>query len=145
MARILVVDDDASVRGVVETVLAVEGHDVEVAEDGEQAVARLSDRETGLPELVVLDVMMPGMSGFDVLAWVREHEWVFDLPVLLLTAKVQLDDQLTGWRTGCDGYVTKPFDPDDLIAQIDTLLDIGPELRAIRRQERLMSLLRQDH
>lgn len=144
MARILVVDDDAPIREVVETVLTVEGHDVELAEDGEQAVDRLRDRDAGMPELVVLDVMMPGRDGLDVLAWMRDDEYAYDVPVILLTAKVQLEDQLSGWRNGCDAYVTKPFDPDALVEQVDTLLDIGPELRSIRRQDRLDLLLSQD-
>ena len=144
MARILVVDDDASVREIVETILEVEGHEVELAVDGDAAVARLEDREAGLPEVVVLDVMMPGRSGLDVLAWMRHHEWVYEIPVVMLTAKVQLEDQLSGWREGCDAYVTKPFDPEHLIEQVDTLLDIGPELRAMRRQDRLDALLAGD-
>lgn len=144
MASILVVDDDPSVRGVVQTVLEVEGHDVEVAEDGELAVERLADDEAGVPDIVILDVMMPGMTGFDVLAWMRDHDWVYDVPVIMLTAKVQLEDQLSGWKNGCDGYVTKPFDPDDLTEQVDALLEIGPELRALRRKDRLDSLLAQD-
>ncbi len=141
MARLLVVDDDVAVRGMVVTILEVEGHDVEFVGDGESAIERLGDQEAGLPDLVVLDVMMPGMSGFDVLEWIRAHEWAYDVPVVMLTAKVRIEDQLSGWRTGCDGYVTKPFDPDDLVEQVDTLLDIAPELRGIRRKDRLDALL----
>lgn len=144
MARVLVVDDDPSVRDVVATVLEVDGYEVELVEDGELAVARLDDREAGMPDVVVLDVMMPGMSGFDVLEWMRSHEWAFDVPVIMLTAKVQLEDQLSGWRHGCDGYITKPFDPDDLVEQIEMLLDIGPELRSLRRKDRLEALLARD-
>lgn len=144
MALVLVVDDDPSVRDVVATVLEVDGYEVELVEDGEMAVERLDDREVGMPDVVVLDVMMPGMSGFDVLEWMRAHEWAFDVPVIMLTAKVQLEDQLSGWRHGCDGYITKPFDPDDLVEQIEMLLDIGPELRALRRKDRLAALLARD-
>jgi DNA-binding response OmpR family regulator len=144
MARVLVVDDDPSVRDVVATVLEVDGYEVELVEDGELAVARLDDREAGMPDVVVLDVMMPGMSGFDVLEWMRSHEWAFDVPVIMLTAKVQLEDQLSGWKHGCDGYITKPFDPDDLVEQIEMLLDIGPELRSLRRKDRLEALLARD-
>lgn len=144
MALVLVVDDDPSVRDVVATVLEVDGYEVELVEDGEMAVERLDDREAGMPDVVVLDVMMPGMSGFDVLEWMRAHEWAFDVPVIMLTAKVQLEDQLSGWRHGCDGYITKPFDPDDLVEQIEMLLDIGPELRALRRKDRLEALLARD-
>lgn len=142
MTRVLVVDDDDSVRAVVQTVLEVErGWDVDLAEDGVVAMEWLDSDDNPTPDVVVLDVMMPGASGFEVLDWLRDHDWYFDLPVIMLTAKVQVEDQLAGWRSGCDGYVTKPFDNQDLLDAIDLVLDAGSELRALRRRDRLAELL----
>lgn len=140
--RVLVVDDDASVRQLVSTVLEIErGWEVETAENGETAVARLDDPDQPSPDVIVLDVMMPGMDGFELLGWLREHEWLFDTPVVMLTARIQPEDQISGWRTGCDGYVTKPFENSVLVEAIDLVLAAGPELRSLRRQERLAWLL----
>ena len=141
-ARVLVVDDDASIRQLVSTVLDVErGWEVETAEDGESALARLDDADQPSPDVVVLDVMMPGMDGFEVLRWLRSHEWLYDTPVVMLTARFQPEDQVSGWRSGCDGYVTKPFENEQLVEAIDLVLQAGPELRSLRRRERLADLL----
>lgn len=140
--RVLVVDDDASIRQLVATILDVErGWEVETAEDGEAARARLDDADQPSPDVVVLDVMMPGMDGFDVLRWLRGHEWLYDTPVVMLTARFQPEDQVSGWRSGCDGYVTKPFENEQLVEAIDLVLQAGPELRTLRRRERLSDLL----
>lgn len=140
--RVLVVDDDASIRQLVATILDVErGWEVETAEDGEAALARLDDADQPSPDVVVLDVMMPGMDGFDVLQWLRSHEWLYDTPVVMLTARFQHEDQVSGWRSGCDGYVTKPFENEQLVEAIDLVLQAGPELRTLRRRERLSDLL----
>lgn len=141
-ARVLVVDDDASIRQLVATVLDVErGWEVETAEDGDAALARLDDPDQASPDVVVLDVMMPGMDGFEVLRWLRSHEWLYDTPVVMLTARFQPEDQVSGWRSGCDGYVTKPFENEQLVEAIDLVLQAGPELRTLRRRERLADLL----
>lgn len=141
-ARVLVVDDDASIRQLVSTVLEVErGWEVETAEDGESALERLDDPDRPSPDVVVLDVMMPGMDGFEVLRWLRSHEWLYDTPVVMLTARYQPEDQVSGWRSGCDGYVTKPFENERLVEAIDVVLRAGPELRSLRRRERLADLL----
>lgn len=142
MTRVLVVDDDPSVRDIVTTVLeVVGGWDTDAVADGEEAVAWLSDADRPAPDLVVLDVMMPGMDGFEVLSWIRDHEWLYDLPVVMLTAKSGVNDETDGWHRGCDAYVPKPFEPNELVAVVETTLDAGPELRIARRQQRLSALL----
>lgn len=143
MTRVLVVDDDPWIRQLVTIILGESGdRTVEVARDGEAAVARLSDPSLPAPDLVVLDVMMPGMGGFEVLAWIRDQEWLYDLPVVMLTARTGLDDELSGWHRGCDAYVRKPFEPDELERVVDEVTGISPELRIARRTRRLGELLR---
>lgn len=144
MARVLVVDDDPSIRDVVSMVLGAAGHDVGVASGGEEATRMLEssiDDDSGSVELVVLDVMMPGMDGIQVLRWIRSHQWLFDLPVVMLTALDKPDDEASGWFHGCDAYVTKPFDPQELAANIDAVLEASADLRVLRRRERLADLI----
>lgn len=142
MTRVLVVDDDPSVRDIVSTVLeVVGGWTVETCDDGEVAIDRLSDDEQPVPDLIVLDVMMPRVDGFAVLSWVREHEYLFDLPVVMLTAKAGPIDEADGWHRGCDAYIPKPFEPTELVEVIETTLEAGPELRIARRRKRLEELM----
>lgn len=143
MTRVLVVDDDPWIRQLVTVVLGEDGdRTVEVAEDGESAIARLSDPSAPAPDLIVLDVMMPGMTGFEVLDWIRSQEWLYDLPVVMLTARTGLGDELTGWQGGCDAYVRKPFEPDQLVEVVDGVSAVTAELRIARRTQRLSDLLR---
>lgn len=142
MVRILVIDDDPAVREVVQALLHLErGWQVETADSGEAARARLSDDAAPIPELLVLDVMMPGVDGFQVLSWLRDHEHLYDIPVVMLTARTTFEDETEGWERGCDAYVRKPFDADELLEVLDMVLDASPELRIARRHSRLAELL----
>jgi DNA-binding response OmpR family regulator len=114
--RILVVDDDEPTRTLLREVLTMEGYVVEEAPDGPSAVARVGATP---PDLVLLDVMMPGQDGLDVLAVLRQTT---DVPVILLTAKDDEDDRVVGLRLGADDYVGKPFSPDEVAARIETVL-----------------------
>jgi DNA-binding response OmpR family regulator len=107
--RVLVVDDDAPIRHLLHAVLELEGWEVLEAEDGEQALA-LAKAER--PHAVVLDVMMPGKDGFEVLADLRATEHGRAMAIVMLTAKTHQADILRGTRLGADLYLTKPFDPD---------------------------------
>ncbi len=142
MTRVLIVDDDPSVREIVSTVLEiVGGWTVEAAEDGRDAISRLEDESAPTPDLVVLDVMMPNVDGFEVLTWIRGHAYLFDLPVVMLTAKAGPGDEAAGWHRGCDAYIAKPFEPTALVEVVETTLAAGPELRIARRRQRLAELL----
>jgi DNA-binding response OmpR family regulator len=115
-ARILVVDDDESIRTLLRRMLTIEGYSVDEAPDGATAISKL---EAGLPDLLLLDIMMPGQDGLDVLQGVRRTS---DLPVILLTAKGEEADRVLGFRFGADDYVVKPFSTAELFARIAALL-----------------------
>ncbi|MDN5696648.1 MAG: response regulator transcription factor [Rubrobacter sp.] len=114
--NILVVDDDAALLEVMSIMLLSEGYRVLTAEDGAEAL-RISEEEP--LDLVVLDIMLPKMSGFDVLKRLREST---DVPVVMLTAKSQSVDKVVGLELGADDYITKPFDTKELLARIKAIL-----------------------
>ncbi len=118
MRSVLVVDDEPSIRAVVRDLLELSGYRVREAPNGPEALRALDDEK---PDCMVLDVMMPGMSGIDVLTTLRSRADLGELPVLLLTAAA--DDKTTweGWRAGASCYLTKPFDLDRLTAWLDHL------------------------
>ena len=117
MTTVLVVDDEPLVRDVVTRYLEHDGHRVVTAEDG--ATAReLIEQET--PSLVLLDVMLPGeTNGLDLCRWIRSSS---ELPVILLTARVEEADRIVGLELGADDYVTKPFSPRELATRVKTVL-----------------------
>ena len=116
MATILVVDDEPIVREVVVRYLERDGHRTVEAGDGDSA-RELLERE--LPNLVVLDVMLPGTDGLSLCRWIRARS---DLPVILLTARGEEADRIVGLELGADDYVTKPFSPRELAARVRTVL-----------------------
>lgn len=117
--RILVVDDNAPTRTLIHDTLELEGYDVLSLSDGGAVLAAL-DRVT--PALVILDVMMPRMNGFEVLSAMRANELTRYIPVLMLTALDDADSTWKGWSGGCDYYMNKPFDTEDLIVVVQNLL-----------------------
>ncbi|GAA4112723.1 hypothetical protein GCM10022215_09310 [Nocardioides fonticola] len=119
MARILIADDDLDIRELVEFKLASLGHDVTVVSDGRAALAACREQR---PDLAVLDVMMPGLTGLAAVAEIRADPELAGLPVILLTARAQEDDVATGLEAGADEYVTKPFSPRELAARVEALL-----------------------
>ena len=119
VARILVADDDIDIRELVEFKLSTLGHDIVAVTDGAAAIdACKEDR----PDLAVLDVMMPGMSGLDAIRVIRNDPSLSDLPVILLTARAQESDVETGFDSGADDYITKPFSPRELASRVQALL-----------------------
>ena len=116
MATVLVVDDEPIVRDVVVRYLRRDGFETVEAGDGDSARQLI---ETVDPELVVLDVMLPGMDGLELCRWIRARS---ELPVILLTARGEEADRIVGLELGADDYVTKPFSPRELAARVRTVL-----------------------
>ena len=117
--RILVVDDEKGLAKIIRLNLEQDGFDVVEAYNGAQAMEKL---RTTLPDLILLDVMMPDMDGFTVLKMVRE---IGSIPVIMLTAKGEEDDKIKGLELGADDYVTKPFSPRELTSRIRAVLRRG--------------------
>ena len=114
--KILVADDEASIRRILETRLKMVGYDVVTAEDGEEAVEVFNKTN---PDLVVLDVMMPKMDGYGV---TREIRRTSDIPIIILTALGDVSERITGLELGADDYVIKPFSPKELEARVKAVL-----------------------
>jgi DNA-binding response OmpR family regulator len=116
--KILIIDDDASVRQLVTDVLGVEGYQVQSASDG---FAGLRALESDRPDCVVLDVMMPGLDGHEVLHRIRSTQGGPDLPVVMLTAAADDAQAWKAWTEGVDYFLAKPFDADELLRYLDYL------------------------
>jgi DNA-binding response OmpR family regulator len=121
--RILIVDDEPNIVISLEFLMKREGFETEIAADGEAALEALA---RGRPDLVVLDVMLPKMNGFEVCRQIRSSPDSRDLKILMLTAKGRETEVARGLGLGADAYVTKPFSTKDLVAQIKRLLGSGP-------------------
>ena len=119
MKRLLVVDDEPTVRTLLRDLLEIGDYDVVEAEDGETALAAVSER---VPDLVILDVMMPGLDGIEVLKELRKDHSANDLPVILLTAKADDDTTWQGWTSGVSVFLPKPFDSDHLLDWVRRLI-----------------------
>jgi DNA-binding response OmpR family regulator len=119
--RILIVDDDVELVGLLRFALAGAGYEVVAAFDGEQALARLSE---GIPDLVILDVNLPVIDGFGVLERLRRSSQV---PVMMLTVRAAEEDEVQGLDLGADDYLKKPFSPRALLARVRSLLRRGTE------------------
>jgi two-component system response regulator ResD len=115
---VLVVDDEPTITEVVARYLQRAGYRAAVAADGAEALAAASEQR---PDLVVLDLMLPKIGGLEVMRRLREHDQA-RLPIILLTAKGEQTDRITGLRLGADDYVVKPFSPAELVARIDAVL-----------------------
>jgi two-component system response regulator MprA len=143
--RVLVVDDERAVRDSLRRALELEGYDVELAADGEEALERLA--QNGEPDAVVLDILMPKMDGLEVCRRLRREG--HRLPVLMLTARDEVENRVAGLDAGADDYVTKPFALDELLARLRALLrrttsgsgevlrfadlELDPKTREVRR------------
>ena len=115
MAQILVVDDDRNLRKIIQTNLELAGYEVTAVPNGADAMRAL---ETMQPDLVVLDVMMPAMDGYEVARRIRARPSITHIPIIMLTAKGEIDDKLAGFEAGVDDYITKPFGPQELLARV---------------------------
>ena len=117
---ILVVDDDEDTRSLVKTILTTNGFTVRDAATGKEAIEILKDFQ---PALVILDIMMPGLSGYEVVVQMKEFPATQNIPVMMLTAKADPDDVLLGYKDyGVEYYITKPFTTRQLLAGIKLIL-----------------------
>jgi two-component system response regulator MprA len=152
--RVLVVDDERAVRDSLRRALELEGYDVELATDGEEALERLA--QNGEPDAVVLDILMPKMDGLEVCRRLRREG--HRLPVLMLTARDEVENRVAGLDAGADDYVTKPFALEELLARLRALLrrttsgsgevlrfadlELDPKTREVRRAGEQIELTR---
>lgn len=130
MARVLVIEDDASLAMLLTYLLGHDGHDVEICVDGDEAVARLD----GAPaDAVLVDVMLPSdISGLDVLRELRQRPGWADVPAIVVSALSSDQHQWDGWAAGASSYVTKPYDSDHLLAVLRDLLSDTPRPRDVQ-------------
>jgi CheY-like chemotaxis protein len=119
VAKILVVDDDRVIQQLLVVNLELEGYEVDVASDGEQALERV---KAGRPALVLLDIMMPKLDGWEVCRRIKQDPDLKDTPIIFLSARAQEMDVRRGYATGVDAYLTKPFDPVELLDLVERVL-----------------------
>lgn len=117
--RLLIVDDEPNLLRAVDACLRAAGFDVTTARSGSEALVSIAQR---IPDLIVSDIRMPGMSGYELAQHLRTSSRTALVPVVFLTAKAETADRIEGFRVGIDAYLTKPFDPDELVAVIKNIL-----------------------
>src|SRR5436190_8760063 len=153
--RILVVDDERAVRESLRRALELEGYEIDLADDGNEALATLREEEPQ-PDVVILDVLMPGVDGLEVCRRLRANG--NHVPVLMLTARDEVQDRVAGLDAGADDYVVKPFALEELLARVRALLrrthagsgdvlryadlELDPRSREVRRGAELLELTR---
>jgi DNA-binding NarL/FixJ family response regulator len=120
VARLLLVDDEPGIREAVQAYLEESGFQVQVASNAQKGWDIL---QSTLPDLLITDVMMPQVDGYQFLKQLREDERFASLPVVFLTAKGMTGDRIQGYKAGVDAYLPKPFDPDELVAIVENLLE----------------------
>jgi DNA-binding response OmpR family regulator len=138
VARVLVIDDEPDVLMLCRVNLEQAGHEVLMAESGEVGVELARAQR---PDVIVLDLMMPRMDGFDVLDELADDATTSGVPVLILTARARMTDQVRGWRAGAAGYITKPFTPTTLTEDVARLEQMTAAERALHRAEALRRLI----
>ena len=127
MSRILVVDDEPLIVEMIEETLTDDGHEIFKAYSGEEALQKV-DQE--MPDLVVLDLMLPGMDGLEVSRQMQNEARFNHIPIIMLTAKSAISDRIAGYERGADDYITKPFDADEL------LIRVRAQLQHLNREDR---------
>ena len=138
--KALVVDDAPDIRLLADLVLTMAGFTVSAASSGSEALRKLASGD--LPDIVLLDVQMPDVDGWETLTRVRADPQTADLPVVLCTVKGLPEDTLKGWSLGCDGYLGKPFDINGLVDELLSVLKRSREQRLAIRRARVADLKR---
>ena len=132
--KILVIEDEADIRQVLCFFLRHSGYDVFDVASGEEAMKVIPEYQ---PHLLILDLMMPGVSGWDVLQWIHEVHQHPMLPVIILTALVHFSDQIRGFEEGAVEYITKPTQPMKVVERVQLLLSLTAEERLLRQRKRI--------
>lgn len=117
--RLLIVDDEPHLLRALEALLGAEGFEVTTARSGAEALVKLAQ---GLPDLIISDIRMPGMSGYELARQLRDSSRTALVPIIFLTAKGESEDRIEGFRAGVDAYFTKPFIPNELLAMVNNIL-----------------------
>ncbi len=125
--RILIVDDEPKLLSAVAETLSEEGYQVTTAKSGMEALVQLAE---SLPDLIISDVRMPGMDGYQLVGTLRSNPRTELIPIIFLTAKGRREDRISGFRNGVDAYVTKPFDPEELLVIIANILNRAARISA---------------
>jgi len=126
--RILVVDDDRDICRSIEVVLRLEGYDVRIAHEGEEALEQATSVQ---PDLVLLDMMMPGIDGYEVTKRLRHDPRTATASIIMLTARALPAYKVLGLTAGCDDYIVKPFDPSELVARVQSALRRSRQMREV--------------
>lgn len=138
MVKVLVVDDDRDLRFLIASAFQAEGHTVAEADDGEAALAMV---ESTRPDAVILDLMMAGSHGWDLLRSIRRDPDNAGLPVIVCTALSDGRTESNGWSLGCDAFISKPFKPDQLVEELEDVVARPAAARLeIRKERSTMSL-----
>lgn len=139
--RILIVDDDENIAELISLYLVKECYDTQIAADGEEAVKKFQSYH---PNLILLDIMLPGMDGYDVCREIRKSS---NVPIIMLSAKGEIFDKVLGLKIGADDYIVKPFDSNELVARVQALLrraDQGKEDNPAFEEEEQGEIVRYD-
>ena len=132
--RILVIEDDDDIRSVCERVFTWAGHQVASALDATRGLELVESFD---PDVIALDLMMPGIDGLTVLAALRGSASTSDIPVVIVSARTLTADRIRAFEAGADDYVSKPFDPDDLLRILERTCSASPEQRVAGRWEKI--------
>ena len=132
--RILVIEDDADICSICEHIFTWAGHDVAAALDGKPGLELVESFE---PDVIALDLMMPGIDGLTVLSALRGSAPTCDIPVVIVSARTLSADRVRAFEAGADEYVSKPFDPDELLRVLERVLHESPEERVAGRREKI--------